>query len=183
MSDENRTNIAREELLKMTAQVAGAYFGSNVVPAAQISDIIKSVHGSLASLETQPEASRGPRQKPAVPVRRSVTPDYVICLEDGKKMKVLKGHLRANHNLTPAEYRAKWGLPADYPMVAPRYAKMRSNFAKKIGLGRKPKAKTKAKVKKNAKGKTRGRPRKKIELLAQDGNAVQSLFERAAAIW
>ena len=139
MSNEDRTNVGREELLKMTAQVAGAYFGNNPVPAAQISDIITSVHGSLASLEAQPEASQGPRQKPAVPVRRSVTPAYLICLEDGKKFKTLKRHIRTDHSLTPAEYRLKWGLPADYPMVAPRYAKMRSNFAKKIGLGRKPK--------------------------------------------
>jgi predicted transcriptional regulator len=148
MSDENRTNIGREEMLKMTAQVAGAYFGNNSVPSAQISDIIKSVLGSLASLGAEPAAPQGPRQKPAVPIKRSVTPDFVICLEDGKKMKMLKRHLRTDHNLTPAEYRARWGLPADYPVVAPSYAKMRSAFAKKIGLGRKPKETTpKAKAK------------------------------------
>jgi predicted transcriptional regulator len=159
MSEDNSANVGREELLKMTAKVAASYFGNNPVPAAQISDIITSVHNSLASIDGQAEASRGPAQKPAVPIRRSVTPDFVICLEDGKKLKMLKRHLRTTYNLTPEEYRAKWGLAADYPMVAPNYAKQRSNFAKKIGLGRKPKAKTKAKV--TAKAKTRGRPRKK----------------------
>ena len=138
MIAQDRENVAREQLLKLTAKVAASFFGNNTVPAAQISDIIKSVHGSLALLGAQPEASQGPPQKPAVPVRRSVTPAYVICLEDGKKMKMMKRHLRTDHGLTPAEYRAKWGLPADYPMVAPSYATMRSNFAKKIGLGRKP---------------------------------------------
>jgi len=159
MSEDNSANVGREELLKMTAKVVASYFGNNSVPAAQISDIIKSVHGSLASLDGSSDASRGPAQKPAVPIRRSITPDFVICLEDGKKLKMLKRHLRTTYNLTPEEYRAKWGLPADYPMVAPNYAKQRSNFAKKIGLGRKPKAKTKAKV--ATKAKTRGRPRKK----------------------
>jgi len=157
MSEDNSANVGREELLKMTAKVVASYFGNNSVPATQISDIIKSVHGSLASLDGQADAARGPAQKPAVPIRRSITPDFVICLEDGKKLKMLKRHLRTTYNLTPEEYRAKWGLPADYPMVAPNYAKQRSNFAKKIGLGRKPGVKTKVK----AKAKTRGRPRKK----------------------
>jgi len=97
--------------------------------------MIKSVHAALSELAgLQGEAQT--QQKPAVPVRRSVTPDYVVCLEDGKKLKMLKRYLRGSYNLTPEQYRAKWGLPADYPMVAPNYAKKRSEFAKKIGLGR-----------------------------------------------
>jgi predicted transcriptional regulator len=106
MSEDNSANVGREELLKMTAKVAASYFGNNSVPAAQISDIITSVHNSLASIDGQAEASRGPAQKPAVPIRRSVTPDFVICLEDGKKLKMLKRHLRTTYNLTPEEYRA-----------------------------------------------------------------------------
>ena len=131
-------NAVRDQLLAMTAQVAASYFGNNVVPATQIPDVIKSVYSSLASLEGQGEGVNQPAQKPAVPIRRSVTPDFVICLEDGKKLKMLKRHLRTTYGMTPEEYRLKWGLPADYPMVAPNYAKQRSNFAKKIGLGRKP---------------------------------------------
>jgi len=92
------------------------------------------VHSSLSSLSGQQAAPAMP--KPAVPVRRSITPDYLVCLEDGKRLKMLKRHLRTNYNLTPEEYRAKWGLPADYPMVAPKYAQQRSDFAKRIGLGR-----------------------------------------------
>ncbi len=163
MSEDSSANAGRAELLKMTAQVAASYFSNNSVQPAQISDVIKSVHSSLESIDGGGAASRGPAQKPAVPIRKSITPDFVICLEDGKKLKMLKRHIRTTYNLTPDEYRIKWGLPADYPMVAPNYAKQRSNFAKKIGLGRKPKLKTKAKAKAKAKtkGKTRGRPRKK----------------------
>ncbi|MCP4330796.1 MAG: MucR family transcriptional regulator [Alphaproteobacteria bacterium] len=135
MSEEN---TARVQLLTMTAQVAASYFGNNVVPATQIPEVIKSVYGSLASLDGQSDGTGQSSQKPAVPIRRSVTPDFVICLEDGKKLKMLKRHLRTTYGLTPEEYRVKWGLPPDYPMVAPNYAKQRSNFAKKIGLGRKP---------------------------------------------
>ncbi len=99
--------------------------------------MIKSVYAALSGLAgLRAEGQR--QQKPAVPVRRSVMPDYVVCLEDGKKLTMLKRYLRGTHNMTPEQYRAKWGLPADYPMVAPNYAKKRSDFAKKIGLGRAP---------------------------------------------
>jgi predicted transcriptional regulator len=98
--------------------------------------MIKSVHGMLLGIASAPNADAPTAQKPAVAIRKSVTPEYVVCLEDGKKLKMLKRYLRSNYDMTPEEYRAKWGLPADYPMVAPNYAKQRSEFAKQIGLGR-----------------------------------------------
>jgi predicted transcriptional regulator len=142
MSDGNNGGTGGGDLLKMTTQIVASYVGNNIVPTAQISDVIKSVYGSLASVGGGGDAANQPTQKPAVSIRKSVTPDFVICLEDGKKLKMLKRHLRTTYGLTPEEYRAKWGLPADYPMVAPNYAKQRSNFAKKIGLGRKPRTST-----------------------------------------
>lgn len=123
----------------MVADVVSAYLRNNPVPVSKIPEVVETVYGSLARL-TAPEAALAPRApKPAVAVRRSVTRDHVVCLEDGKKFKALRRHLRAAHKLTPDEYRAKWGLRADYPMVAPRYAALRSTLAKKMGLGRKPK--------------------------------------------
>jgi len=137
MSDTNSEKTSRDDLLRMVTDVVAAYVAKNAVPAAQLSDLINTVYGSLSSLEGgQPEA-KSEALKPAIAVRKSVTPDYVICLEDGKKLKMLKRHLRTTYNMTPDEYRAKWGLPPDYPMVAPNYAAQRSDFAKKIGLGRK----------------------------------------------
>jgi predicted transcriptional regulator len=127
----------------MTADVVSAYVGNNTLPVGQVSEVIKSVYGSLSMLSND-SAGIAPGLKPAVPVRKSIAPDYVVCLEDGKKLKMLKRHLRTTYGLSPDEYRAKWGLPADYPMVAPNYAAQRSAFAKKIGLGRKPGRKRKA---------------------------------------
>jgi len=123
------------QLLRMTADVVAAYLKHNPLSSAQLPDFIGSVYASLRALENArvvPE--RAPH--PAIPVRKSITPDYLICLEDGKKLKMLKRHLRSSYNMTPDEYRAKWGLPSDYPMVAPNYAEQRSAFAKRIGLGR-----------------------------------------------
>jgi predicted transcriptional regulator len=122
------------DMLRMTTEVVSAYVGNNSLPAAQIPDVIKTVYSSIASLNQEAEAKEAP--KPAVAIRNSIKPDYIVCLEDGKKLKMLKRHLRTTYDMTPDEYRAKWGLPADYPMVAPNYAKQRSEFAKKIGLGR-----------------------------------------------
>lgn len=124
------------ELLRMTAEVAAAYVGNNTLSTTQLTDVIKTIYASLVSLEAS-EGSVPTTQKPMVPIKKSVTPEYIICLEDGKKLKMLKRHLRTAYGMTPEEYRAKWGLPADYPMVAPDYAEQRSVFAKKIGLGRK----------------------------------------------
>src|SRR5271170_3420255 len=136
MAESAAPKMAEEELLRMTADVVAAYVSNNTLPTTQLAEVINAVYNSLKSLEGQPAESQPEPLKPAVPVRRSVTPDYLVCLEDGKKLKMLKRHLRSTYNMTPDEYRAKWSLPADYPMVAPNYAEQRSEFAKKIGLGR-----------------------------------------------
>ncbi|MGB0626336.1 MAG: MucR family transcriptional regulator [Alphaproteobacteria bacterium] len=135
MADNDPENLSRDALLRMTTQVVSAYVGNNPVPETQISDVIQSVYGSLEGLNGGRTSSQT-KQKPAVPIKRSITPDHIVCLEDGKKLKMLKRYLRTAYNLTPEQYRAKWGLPADYPMVAPNYAKQRSAFAKEIGLGK-----------------------------------------------
>jgi predicted transcriptional regulator len=127
---------AEDPLLRMTTEVVAAYVSNNTLPTGQLADVIASVYSSLRALDHGPAEGRGDAAKPAVPVRKSITPDYLICLEDGKKLKMLKRHLRSTYGLTPDAYRAKWGLPADYPMVAPNYAEQRSAFAKQIGLGR-----------------------------------------------
>lgn len=138
MGEETTEMVSRDEILRMAVDVVAAYLSNNQLPAGQIPEVIDTVFRSLRALDgTMGEAKSEP-QKPAVPVRRSVTPEYIVCLEDGKKLKMLKRHLRTTYNMTPEEYRAKWGLAPDYPMVAPNYARQRSDFAKKIGLGRKP---------------------------------------------
>lgn len=126
-----------EHNLTLTAQIVSAYLSNNRVQPDEIKTVLIDVHTALTALQSfeQPQEPVEP-QKPAVPVKRSVTPDYIICLEDGKKLKMLKRHLSAEYGMTPAEYRAKWGLPADYPMTAPNYAARRSEFARQIGLGR-----------------------------------------------
>ena len=136
MSEQAVEKAADGELLKMTAQVVSAYVGNNMVAAGQIPDVIKNVYSTLTGLDTGSGEQKSAPQKPAVPIKKSVTPDHIVCLEDGKKLKMLKRHLRSTYDLSPDEYRAKWNLPSDYPMVAPNYAKQRSAFAKKIGLGR-----------------------------------------------
>ena len=126
----------RGDILRMTAEVVAAYVGNNSLPATQLPDVINTVYGTLRRVNGVAAPANGHSQKAAIPVRRSITPDYIVCLEDGKKLKMLKRHLRTAYGLSPEEYRSKWGLPADYPMVAPNYSKKRSAFAKKIGLGR-----------------------------------------------
>lgn len=128
--------IGDEELLRMTADVVAAYVSNNSLPTQQLGEVISAVYASLRSLDGQQIEIKAEPLKPAVPIRKSITPDYLVCLEDGKKLKMLKRHLRSTYGMTPDDYRAKWGLPADYPMVAPNYAEQRSAFAKKIGLGR-----------------------------------------------
>jgi len=128
--------IAEKELLRMTTDVVAAYVRNNTLPTAQLAEVINAVYGSLKSLEGQVTPPKAEPLKPAVSIRKSVTPEFLICLEDGKKLKMLKRHLRSTYNMTPDEYRSKWGLSPDYPMVAPNYAERRSEFAKKIGLGR-----------------------------------------------
>lgn len=134
-ADENITG--ENELLRMTAKIVSAYVGNNSLSVDQVPEIVRSVSAVLRQIKQVGNGSEKAAGKPAVSIRRSVTPDYIICLEDGRKLKMLKRHLRTTFGLTPDEYRARWGLPADYPMVAPNYAKRRSEFAKKIGLGQK----------------------------------------------
>ncbi len=123
------------ELLGLTAEIVAAYVAENNLPVDGVAGLIGSVHGALAGLGKAPPAEPE-RRKPAVPISRSVQHDYIVCLEDGRKLKMLKRYLRARYNLSPEEYRRRWSLPADYPMVAPVYAARRSAFAKQIGLGR-----------------------------------------------
>jgi len=128
-----------DEILKQVTEIVAAYVSKNEVAAADLPALIKSVHATLGGFGGgESGASFKP---PAVPVKKSVTPDFIICLEDGKKLKMLKRYLRARYGLTPDAYRAKWNLPADYPMTAPNYAARRSDFAKQIGLGKPAKKK------------------------------------------
>jgi predicted transcriptional regulator len=130
MSEENRA-----EFIDLTADIVSAYVSHNPVPSAELPGLIADVHGALAGLAGKAEEPPAEPPKPAVPIKRSVTPDYIICLEDGKQFKSLKRHLRTQYDMTPEEYREKWGLAADYPMVAPNYARARSELAKEMGLG------------------------------------------------
>lgn len=140
--------VREDQLLEMTADIVSAFVAKNSVAADQLGGLIRSTHQALASLSSSAAAPEAPRA-PAAPIKRSVRPDHIICLEDGKKFKSLKRHLRVEHGLSPSEYRARWGLPGDFPMVAPEYAERRSQMAKSIGLGRKTKrpARRKAAVK------------------------------------
>ncbi|MBK6708012.1 MAG: MucR family transcriptional regulator [Sphingomonadales bacterium] len=127
---------ANETLVTLTADIVSAHVSNNSVAISDLPLLIASVHGSLAGLGQATEAE-APKPEPAVSIRASVKPDYIVCLEDGKKLKMLKRHLNTRYGMSPDEYRAKWGLPHDYPMVAPNYAVMRAELAKRIGLGTK----------------------------------------------
>jgi predicted transcriptional regulator len=139
MPSENDTDaLSRNDLLRLSADIVSSYVGRNAVGVGGLPSLIGEVYGALSgldrpsALEAQPPA----RQRPAVPISRSVQNDYIVCLEDGRKLKMLKRYLRSRYDMSPEEYRRKWGLPPDYPMVAPAYAERRSAFAKQIGLGR-----------------------------------------------
>ncbi|CAA6603319.1 Predicted transcriptional regulator [Rhodospirillaceae bacterium LM-1] len=138
MNEKVEQKMSRQELLRLAGEVVSAYVGKNPLPAAQISEVIEMVYATFSNLGDGTVEVKAEAQKPAVNPKRSIFPEYIVCLEDGKKLKMLKRHLRTTYGLNPDEYRAKWGLGADYPMVAPNYAAQRSDFAKKIGLGRKP---------------------------------------------
>ena len=138
------------ELLGLIGKIVCSHVANNAVASADLPELIESVHAALTSITTAGQSA--PTPKPVVPIKRSVTPNHIVCLEDGKKFKTLKRHLRTDHNMTPDEYRVRWGLPADYPMITPAYAKKRSEMAKKIGLG-----KMRKKVKPKAKGKGAGK--------------------------
>ncbi|MFD2264093.1 MucR family transcriptional regulator [Lacibacterium aquatile] len=131
-------NAVTSDLSAMTTQIVAAYLSKNSLPLSELPSLIQQVHSALTGVGTAPVAVAVERPEPAVPVKKSVTPDYIVCLEDGKKLKMLKRHLKTAFNMTPEQYRERWGLPADYPMVAPNYADQRSKLAKQIGLGTKP---------------------------------------------
>jgi predicted transcriptional regulator len=125
---------SEEDILKQVTEIVAAYVSKNEVAAADLPALIKSVHATLGGIGGDVRVALA--KPPAVPVKKSVTPDYIVCLEDGKKLKMLKRYLRTRYGLSPESYRAKWNLPADYPMTAPNYAAKRSDFAKQIGLGK-----------------------------------------------
>jgi predicted transcriptional regulator len=132
----NDNEGAEDTLLTLTADIVAAHVSNNSVAVNDLPNLIQNVHGALTGIASKGGAVE-PKPEPKVSIRASVKPDYVVCLEDGKKQKMLKRHLMTNHGMTPDEYRQKWGLPADYPMVAPNYAEQRRTLAKSIGLGTK----------------------------------------------
>ena len=132
MTEETNNDM----LLSLTTEIVSSHLSNNTVSSNEIPDLIDKVHKTLSNINSNGSGSGEPPQ-PAVSIKKSVTPDYLICLEDGKKLKMLKRHLKTSYGMTPDEYKERWGLPADYPMVAPNYAKQRSKLAKEIGLGRK----------------------------------------------
>jgi len=138
-SEAESSGLSRSDIARMSADVVAAYVANNTVPQAQVGELIRTIHDALTGLGKAP-ASAAPapaeKQRPAVPISRSVQDDYIVCLEDGAQLKMLKRYLRSRYNLSPEEYRRKWNLPADYPMVAPAYAARRSDFARQIGLGK-----------------------------------------------
>lgn len=135
MAAKIESDITSSDTLHLTTDIVSAFVSNNTINAEKVPALLQEVHDAVKALASGGTAHAG-NQTPAVPVSKSVTPDYVICLEDGKKLKMLKRYLRTQYDMSPEDYRRKWGLPADYPMVAPNYAKRRSQFAKEIGLGR-----------------------------------------------
>jgi predicted transcriptional regulator len=136
-ANEETTKLEPEDVLRLSVDVVASYLANNSLSPDAISGLIKTVHDTLTNLDGQaPPPIQAERPKPAVSIGRSIQPDYIVCLEDGKRLKMLKRYLRSRYNLTPEEYRRRWNLPPDYPMVAPAYATRRSEFAKQIGLGR-----------------------------------------------
>lgn len=133
------TLAANDILITLTADIVAAHVANNSVAVTDLPRLIENVHGALGALGTKPTPIEVAAQ-PAVPIRSSIKPDYIVCLEDGKKLKMLKRHLMTQYQMTPEDYRAKWRLPVDYPMVAPNYAEKRRTLAKAMGLGRKPSA-------------------------------------------
>lgn len=137
MPEENASN----DLLVLTTEIVSSHVANNTVSTGDLPQLIQQVYATLASIGKASAgglSAMGERPEPAVPIKKSVMPDYIVCLEDGRKLKMLKRHLKTAYDMTPDNYRERWGLPADYPMVAPNYAKQRSSLAKKIGLGTKP---------------------------------------------
>lgn len=140
-----------QTLIDMTAEIVSAYVGNNTVAAEELPELIHEIYGALSDATKGTGLGQRPPGEPAVPIKKSLTADYVTCLEDGQRFKSLKRHLSANHGMTPEEYRARWGLPPDYPMVARNYAKARSQLARDMGLGRKATGRKRAQRKAKAK--------------------------------
>jgi predicted transcriptional regulator len=136
MRDDDEIDAEGGDQLRMTTDIVTSFVSNNKITPEQLTELIRSVHKTVGSLSEGEEPVVIERPKPAAPVNRSIHNDYIICLEDGKQLKMLKRYLRSTYNLSPDEYRKRWGLPADYPMVAPAYAARRSEFAKRIGLGK-----------------------------------------------
>jgi predicted transcriptional regulator len=135
--DEDDQNVATEgDALRMTADIVASFVSNNKVSSDELSEIIRSVHKAVTGLSGSNGPAPAEKPKPAAPINKSIHNDYIICLEDGKRLKMLKRYLRSTYGMSPDDYRKRWGLPADYPMVAPSYAARRSEFAKKIGLGK-----------------------------------------------
>lgn len=132
MSEEAQS----DELLELTAQVVAAHVSNNSIPVTDLPQLIREIYQTMASVGSA-DGRKAERPNPVVPIKKSVTPDFIICLEDGKKLKMLKRHLKTAYDMSPEDYRERWNLPSDYPMVAPNYAKQRSRLAKQIGLGTK----------------------------------------------
>ncbi|HVV33549.1 MAG TPA: MucR family transcriptional regulator [Vitreimonas sp.] len=134
--EDDATSAGNGDALRMTTQIVASFAGNNKLSTEELVDLIRSVHRAVSSLGEPGGGITQERPKPAAPIGKSIHNDYIICLEDGKKLKMLKRYLRSNFNMSPDDYRKRWGLPPDYPMVAPAYAARRSEFAKRIGLGR-----------------------------------------------
>jgi predicted transcriptional regulator len=134
MAEQKDNSLKPEELLSLTSDIVAAHVSNNTVAVTDLPGLIEQVYKTLSSVGGAGDATAD-RPTPAVPIKKSITPDFIICLEDGKKLKMLKRHLKTAYDMTPDDYRERWGLPSDYPMVAPNYAKQRSKLAKAIGLG------------------------------------------------
>lgn len=128
--------LPHDDLLRMTSEIVSSFVSNNPVTSESLPDVIRSVYRTVSSLNGAPEPRADEKLKPAVAIGKSVTEEYIVCLEDGRKLKMLKRYLRSRYDMSPDEYRRRWNLPADYPMVAPSYTERRSEFAKKIGLGK-----------------------------------------------
>lgn len=135
MAEATAPEVKREEILGLTSEIVAAHVSNNTVSLSDLPSLIEQVYRTLAAVGGPGENGHSDRLTPAVPIKKSITPDFIVCLEDGKKLKMLKRHLKTAYNMTPEEYRERWGLSPDYPMVAPNYAKQRSRLAKQIGLG------------------------------------------------
>lgn len=135
MSENQKENISTQDLLNMSASIVSSYVSNNAMPASDLPGLLDTIYQKLAALSS--ESAEAEPLTPAVPINKSVTDNHIICLEDGQKLKMLKRYLRSRYNLSPDDYRARWGLPHDYPMVAPAYGRQRSEMAKSIGLGKK----------------------------------------------